>query len=113
MKEIKHRILRNYITPSGTVPFEEWINGLKDPVTRHRIQTRLDRVEKGNFGDYRPVGEGVLELKFAFGPGHRIYFVEEGNVIIVLLCGGDKSSQVKDIKTAKMYWQDLLERNHE
>jgi putative addiction module killer protein len=113
MKEIKHRILRNYITPSGTVPFEEWLSGLKDPVTRNRIKTRLDRVEKGNFGDHRPVGDGVLELRFSFGPGHRIYFVEEGDVIVVLLCGGDKSSQVKDIKTAKIYWQELLERNHE
>jgi putative addiction module killer protein len=113
MKAIKDRILRNYITPSGAVPFEEWISGLKDPVTRHRIKTRLDRVEKGNFGDHRSVGEGVLELRFDFGPGHRIYFVEEGDVIVILLCGGDKSSQVKDIKTAKIYWQELLERNHE
>ena len=113
MKEIKHRILRNYVTPSGTIPFEEWMNGLKDSVTRHRIQTRLDRVEKGNFGDYKPVGEGVCELRFDFGSGHRIYFVEEGDVIVILLCGGDKSSQVKDIKTAKIYWQELLERNHE
>ncbi len=113
MKEIKDRILRNYITPSGAVPFEEWISGLKDPVTRHRIKTRLDRVEKGNFGDHRSVGEGVLELRFDFGPGHRIYFVEEADVIVILLCGGDKSSQVKDIKTAKIYWQELLERNHE
>ena len=98
---------------SGTIPFEEWMTGLKDPVTRHRIQTRLDRVEKGNFGDHRPVGEGVWELRFDFGSGHRIYFVEEGDVIVILLCGGDKSSQVKDIKTAKIYWQELLERNHE
>ena len=103
MKEIKHRILRNYVTPSGTIPFEEWMNGLKDSVTRHRIQTRLDRVEKGNFGDYKPVGEGVCELRFDFGSGHRIYFVEEGDVIVILLCGGDKSSQIKDIKTAKIY----------
>jgi len=113
MKEIKNRILRNYITPSGVVPFEAWVNGLKDPVTRHRIKTRLDRVEKGNFGDHRSVGKGVLELRFDFGAGYRIYFVEEGDVIVILLCGGDKSNQVNDIKTAKTYWQELLERNHE
>ena len=70
-------------------------------------------MEKGNFGDHRPVGEGVWELRFDFGSGHRIYFVEEGEVIVILLCGGDKSSQVKDIKTAKIYWQELLERSHE
>ena len=80
---------------------------------KDRIQARLDRVEKGNFGDHRPVGEGVWELRFDFGSGYRIYFVEEGDVIVILLCGGDKSSQVKDIKTAKIYWQELLERHHE
>jgi len=77
LNELNRRLCKNYITPSGAVPFEVWISGLKDPVTRHRIKTRLDRVEKGNLGDHRPVGEGVLELKLDFGPGHRIYFVEE------------------------------------
>ena len=113
MKETKYRILRNYITPSGAAPFVDWINSLKDPVTRHRIRTRLDRVEMGNFGDYKPLGDGIYELKLDFGSGYRIYFAEEGDVIVILLCGGDKSSQVKDIKTAKMYWQELLERDHE
>ena len=89
------------------------MNGLKDPVTRHRIKTRLDRVEKGNYGDHRSVGDGVWELRFDFGAGYRIYFVEEGDVLVILLCGGDKSSQVKDIKTAKIYWKELLEKHHE
>lgn len=110
MKEIKHRILRNYTTPSGVVPFEEWINSLKDSVVRHRIRTRLDRVEKGNLGIYKPLGDGVSELKFDFGSGYRIYFAEEGDIFIILLCGGDKSSQKKDIKIAKAYWKELLER---
>ena len=113
MKKIKSRILRNYITPSGTVPFEEWMNGLKDPVTRHRIKTRLDRVEKGNYGDHKAVGDGVWELSFSFGAGFRIYYVDDDDVIVILLCGGNKSSQVNDIKTAKMYWKELLEKNHE
>ena len=112
MREIKNRIIRNYITPSGAIPFEEWMSGLKDPVTRYRIKTRLDRVEKGNYGDHRSVGDGVWELKFDFGSGYRLYFVEEGDVSVILLCGGDKSTQTKDIKTAKMYWQELLEKNH-
>jgi putative addiction module killer protein len=113
MKETKHRILRNYVTASGKVPFEEWINSLKDSVARHRIRTRLDRVEKGNFGVYRSVGDEVFELKLDFGPGYRIYFAEEGDVLVILLCGGDKSTQVKDINTAKKYWQELLERDYE
>ncbi len=113
MKDIKHRVLRNYITPSGNVPFVDWLSCLKDPVTRHRIRRRLDRVELGNFGDYKPLGDGVCELKFDFGSGYRIYFGEAEDVIVILLCGGDKSSQVKDIKTAKMYWRELLERSHE
>ena len=113
MKETKNRILRNYISLSGTIPFQEWISGLRDTVARHRIRTRLDRVEKGNYGDHSPVGDGVHELRFDFGPGYRVYFAEEGDVVVILLCGGDKNSQVKDIKTAKMYFQDLLERTHE
>jgi len=113
MKETRHRTLQNYITPTGAVPFVDWINGLKDPVTRHRIRRRLDRVEMGHYGDYKPPGDGICELKFDFGPGYRIYFAEEGDVIVILLCGGDKSSQVQDIKTTKMYWQELLERDHE
>ena len=99
--------------PSVNVPFVEWLGCLKDPVTRHRIRRWLDRVEMGNYGDYRVLGDGICELKFDFGPGYRVYFAEEGEVIVILLCGGDKSSQVLDIKTAKMFWQELLERSHE
>lgn len=113
MKETKHRIIRNYIAPSGVVPFEEWIGSLKDSVARYRIRTRLDRVEKGNLGVYKPLGDGVNELKFDFGPGYRVYFAEHGDVFVILLCGGDKGSQVKDINIAKMYWQELLGRDHE
>ena len=113
MKDTKRYILRNYATLAGSVPFVEWMKGLKDPVTRHRIRSRLDRVETGNFGDYKPLGDGIYELKFDFGSGYRIYFAKEGDVFVILLCGGDKGSQVKDIKTAKMYWQELLERDHE
>ncbi|MBA2649863.1 MAG: type II toxin-antitoxin system RelE/ParE family toxin [Legionella sp.] len=113
MNKKNNRILRNYITQSGKVPFVEWIKGIKDPVTRHRIRRRLDRVEQGHYGDYKPLGDGICELKLAFGSGYRIYFAECDEVIIILLCGGDKSSQVRDINTAKIYWQELLERDHE
>lgn len=86
---------------------------MKDPVTRLRIRRRLDRIEQGNLGDCEPVGEGVSELRLAFGSGYRIYFAEWDNTIIILLCAGDKSSQVKDIKVAKLYWQELQERSDE
>jgi putative addiction module killer protein len=65
----------------------------------------MDRLEKGNFGNCKPVGEGVLELKINFGPGYRLYFAEDGPNIIVLLIGGDKSTQSKDIKSAQNYWE--------
>ena len=73
MKENNHKILRNYVSPSGKVPFLEWLNGLKDSATRLRIRHRLDRLELGNLGDCQPVGEGVLELRLFFGAGYRIY----------------------------------------
>jgi putative addiction module killer protein len=110
MKNNKHKILQNYVTPSGKIPFLEWLNNLKDPVTRLRIRRRLDRVEQGNFGDCEPVGEGVSELRLAFNSGYRIYFAEWDGAIIILLCAGDKSSQKKDIKLAKSNWKELKER---
>src|SRR5690348_4435866 len=101
MKKIIHRILRNYVMLSGRIPFLEWLDSLKDPITRLRIRRRLDRLEVGNLGDYKPVGCGVLELRLTFGSGYRIYFVEQDDTIIILLCGGDKNTQSKDIELAK------------
>ena len=113
MHKNNHKILRNYITPSGKVPFLEWLNSIKDQSTRLRIRRRLDRLELGNLGDCEPVGEGVSELRLFFGSGYRIYFAEQDEVIIILLCGGDKGSQKKDIKTAKIYLHELKERSDE
>lgn len=99
--------LRSYITPNGKEPFEDWLLGLKDKITRARIRRRLDRLSEGHYGDVSSVGESVYELRFKFGPGYRIYFGEKEQTIIILLCGGDKSSQINDIKKAKEYWHDL------
>lgn len=107
----KFKILRNYITPSGKVPFSDWLKNQKDSVTRARIRRRLDKLETGHYGDYKGLGEGVYELRLAFGPGYRIYFSESEEVIIILLCAGDKDSQTKDIEVAKRYWRELKERN--
>ena len=81
--------------------FNSWFKGLRDKRAAARINARLRRVSLGNLGDVAPVGDGVSEMRIFYGPGYRIYFVQEGQVLIVLLCGGDKSTQKKDIKRAK------------
>jgi putative addiction module killer protein len=84
-----------------TETFRKWRIRLKDERIRALIASRLDRLAFGNAGDVRPVGQGISELRIDYGPGYRIYFMKQGNTIIILLCGGDKSSQAKDIQTAK------------
>jgi putative addiction module killer protein len=91
-----------YQTENGKEPFSEWFLDL-DFKIRVRIRNRLDRVEQGYYGDYKSVGEDVYELRFFFGSGYRIYFAEDGNKIVLLLCGGDKGSQAKDITKAQEY----------
>jgi len=81
--------------------FSKWFDGLKDRRARSRIQARIDRVEMGHFGDIAPVGEGISELRIFYGPGYRVYFVQKGDVLVILLSGGDKSSQKSDIVKAK------------
>ena len=84
-----------------TVEFRSWLSGLRDREARARILLRIKRIEGGNVGDARSVGGGVSELRLHFGPGYRIYFAQRGNVVVLLLCGGDKGSQDRDIATAK------------
>jgi putative addiction module killer protein len=102
--------LRYYQTSAGEQPFVEWLQGLGDRQARSRIQARLARVAVGNLGDVEPVGEGVLELRIAWGPGYRVYFSRVGNVVVLLLCGGDKKTQQRDIKRAKAYFEDYKTR---
>lgn len=83
-----------------TEVFHAWFTGLKDKRAARRIQARIDRVEDGNFGDCAPVGEGVSEMRIHYGPGYRVYFIERNAEVVILLAGGDKSSQSKDIKIA-------------
>jgi putative addiction module killer protein len=104
--------LRIYETADGRRPFDEWLNRLKDKATIARIAARLNRVALGNLGDAKSVGAGVSELRLAFGKGYRVYFAQEGDKIVLLLCGGDKGSQDKDIREAKTYLQDFRRRNH-
>lgn len=84
-----------------TKTFENWFKRLKDRKAKARVQARIDRMEIGNFGDVESVGEGVSELRIHYGSGYRVYFVHRGQVVVILLSGGDKSSQDSDIKKAK------------
>jgi putative addiction module killer protein len=98
----------HYLTPDGTDVFEDWLQGL-DKRDADRIKAYVTRMYSGNFGVTRAVGEGVLELKINFGPGYRLYYLHDGNRIVVLLCGGDKGSQAQDIARAQLcaadYWR--------
>lgn len=102
---MKAKQLILYQTGNDREPFAEWFLGL-DSRIRVRIRNRLDRVEEGHYGDYKSVGEGVYELRFFFGSGYRIYFAEDGDKLVLLLCGGDKSSQDRDILRAQEYWRN-------
>ena len=106
MPVVQPRKLQIYRAPNGRAPFTEWLKSLQDRRTRKRIQSQIDRIESGNLGKPRPVGDGVFELRCQFGPGYRVYFGQMGGSIVLLLCGGDKSSQHKDIEQAKAYWQE-------
>ncbi len=86
-----------------TLPeFDKWLNGLKDRITRLRLSRRLDKAQRGNLGDVKPVGEGIFEMREQFGPGWRMYYTKRGETLIVMLGGGDKSSQESDIAKAKL-----------
>ena len=110
MKVIQQKQLEIYETADGKQPFVSWLEALKDKSIRYRIKERLDRVALGNLGDYKPLEQGISELRFSFGSGYRVYYAEEGKKIILLLCGGDKSSQKQDIKKAISYWRDYSSR---
>jgi putative addiction module killer protein len=103
------REIRIFETREGKAPFIEWVHSLSVQ-HRARVFARLDRVETGNLGDHRSVGEEVFEMRLHFGSGYRVYFGQIGTTIILLLCGGDKSSQKKDMTRAKQFWQEYLSR---
>lgn len=105
MFEIQH-----YRTAQGVDLFDRWIEGLRDRKVVAKVLTRINRVSLGNFGDYRALDGGVSELRIDWGPGYRVYFARVGKVILLLLSGGDKTTQQKDIENAKAYLQDYKDR---
>jgi putative addiction module killer protein len=114
--EAQPREITRYITSDGKVPFAIWFDHLRDRRAKLKIKLRLDRVEEGNLGDYRSLGEGLFELKIDYGPGYRLYFGQIASIIVILLCGGDKSTQDRDIEKAREYGRDYyarLENSHE
>ena len=102
--------VREYQTAEGKSPLTEWLEDLRDGATRARIVARLDRLKAGLLGDWKTVGSGVCELRIDHGPGYRVYYGQEGKTLILLLCGGDKSTQAKDIERAHAYWKDYKAR---
>jgi putative addiction module killer protein len=97
--------LQYYLEDDGTAPFTEWLSNLRDRDAHARISARLNRVKLGNFGVIKALGDGVNEMKIDYGPGYRLYYAMNGKTIVLLLIGGDKSTQKQDIKLAKTYWQ--------
>lgn len=102
--------LKIYETSSGSEPLTEWLNGLKDLKAQIAIRVRLDRMKLGNFGYCESVGEGVSEMKIDLGPGYRVYFGMIGRTIVLLLCGGDKKTQNRDIRRALEFFRDHKDR---
>jgi len=99
-----------YETVDGTIPLDEWLAGLRDQRAKARMLIRLDRLVLGLEGHWRSVGEGIRELKISEGKGYRIYYAWDGSKIVLLLCGGNKSTQNANIENARTYWRDYNER---
>jgi len=110
MGEAQPQTIEMYVTPTERVPFEEWVLGLRDSQARARIRARLARVRLGNFGDAHAVGGGIWELRIDYGPGYRVYYAQSGPGTLLLLCGGDKTTQAADIRQAQTYWIEYQER---
>ena len=102
--------LLHYQTRDRRIPFQDWMDSITDPAAFAAIQNRLDRLERGLFGDCKSVGDGVLELRMDVGQGYRAYLARSGTIAVLLLCGGNKSTQRADIKRAKTYWKDHEKR---
>lgn len=100
----------HYRTAAGKIPYQEWLAKLKDKTAKAAVVRRSIRIELGDLGDHKRLGDGVSELRVDVGPGYRVYFGTVGKMVVLLLTGGDKGSQERDIARAKAYWKDHQER---
>lgn len=105
------KTLERYVAPQGHEPYTEWLNTIKDKLTKARIINGVTKMEAGNFGVSESVGGGVFELKLDFGPGYRVYYGLEGEKIVLLLLGGSKKGQQADINKAQTYLKDYRSRD--
>jgi putative addiction module killer protein len=102
--------LQHYLTAKGEDPYSAWLMALNDRHARARVAVRIGRMTSGNFGDVKPVGEGVWEARIDWGPGYRVYYAQAGKRLILLLCGGDKRKQQADIEASQQFWADWQSR---
>ena len=102
--------IRIFRHKDGRVPYEIWFEALRDKRAKAKILVRLDRLKAGSLGGVKPVGGGVSELRIKEGKGYRIYFGQQGNKVVILLCGGGKPTQQNDIKQAKKFWSEFNEK---
>ncbi len=102
--------IRHYLNRQGQDLYQGWLDNLRDRMAQARITMRINRIASGAFGDCRPVGDGVWELKIDYGPGYRVYYAQAGRSLVLLLLGGDKKTQQADINKAIEYWHDYQER---
>ena len=109
MATVLKKHIEIYVTEDGRAPFLEWLESL-DKTIRYRIKEKLDRVALGNLGDHKFINDGISEMRLTFGSGYRIYYTNEEDTVVILFCGGDKSTQKKDIKRAASYLKDYLFR---
>lgn len=102
--------IRHYISPAGKDVFDDWLSQLADPRAQAKIAVRINRLAAGNFGDCKPLRQGLCELRIDWGPGYRVYYAMLGRICVLLLCGGDKRKQSADINRALAYLKDYKER---
>lgn len=108
--EVTEQTLILFRFADGRSPYEDWVSSLTDVRTKEMVYQRISRLRSGNFGDTKSVGEGVWELRIHYGPGFRVYFGKVGRTLVILLCGGDKSSQARDIWLARKLWRLCREK---
>jgi putative addiction module killer protein len=104
--DVRERTIRLYLTPTEDCPFEAWFDGLSDIRAQQRVLARIARLRTGNLGDWKALGNGIFELRIDFGPGYRIYFGQAGSNVVILLVGGSKDRQQREIRRAREYWSD-------